>query len=106
MRELRRVGLAALFVLGLTATAWAQDGVITGRVSDPSGAVLPGVTLTLTSPAVQGTRTTVTDEQGLYRVGFLPPGTYTLKFELQGFGSVQREGIQMTAGFTSTVNVT
>ena len=63
------------------------------------------MTLTLTSTAVMGVRTTVTDEQGNYRIGFLPPGSYSLKFELQGFGSVLREGIQMTAGFTSTVNV-
>ena len=105
MSNLRKVGLAVLLVLGVTAPSFAQDGVITGRVSDSSGAVLPGVTLTLSSTAVMGVRTAVTDEQGTYRIGFLPPGSYTIKFELQGFGSVVREGIQMTAGFTSTVNV-
>jgi hypothetical protein len=52
-----------------------------------------------------GVRNAVTDETGVYRIGFLPPGNYTVKFELQGFGSVQREGIQMSAGFTATLNV-
>jgi hypothetical protein len=52
-----------------------------------------------------GVRTSVTDEQGGYRFGLLPPGIYTIKFELQGFTSVVREGIGLTAGFTATVNV-
>ena len=47
----------------------------------------------------------VSDEQGGYRFHFLPPGTYTLKFELPGFRVLAREGIQMTAGFTATLNV-
>src|SRR5439155_12462692 len=46
----------------------------------------------------------VTDYPGAYRFALLPPGTYTVKFELSGFGTVVREGIQMTAGFTSTLN--
>ena len=105
MRNIRRVGLTAFFVLAETATCWAQDGVITGRVTDRSGAVLPGVDLTLTSNAVMGVRNTVTDLQGGYRFGLLPPGTYAVKFALSGFGTVVREGIQLTAGFTSTLNV-
>src|SRR5205814_9011666 len=53
---------------------------------------------------VMGVGSTVTDDQGSYRFGLLPPGTFTIKFELTGFGTVVREGIQMTAGFTSTLN--
>src|SRR2546425_4350974 len=105
MKYVTRIGVAALFVLVVTATSRAQDGVITGRVTDPSGAVLPGVDATLTSTAVMGTRSVVTDEQGGYRFGQLPPGTYTVKFQLPGFGTVVREGIQLTAGFTSTLNL-
>ena len=52
-----------------------------------------------------GVRNTVTDLQGGYRFGLLPPGTYAVKFALSGFGTVVREGIQLTAGFTSTLNV-
>jgi hypothetical protein len=104
--KLLRTGLAALFLLTCAAAASAQDGTITGKVTDASGAPLPGATLTVTSAAVMGVRTQVTDEQGSYRFGLLPPGTYTVKFELTGFSTVVREGIQMTAGFTATLNAT
>ena len=106
MAKLTRTTAVALFLSCVAASAWAQDGVITGRVADSSGAVLPGVNLSLTGPAVIGVRTAVSDEQGGYRFALLPPGAYTLRFELQGFNSVVREGIQLTAGFTSTLNVT
>ena len=85
MSNFRRIAVAASFVLIVTVPCWAQDGVITGRVTDSSGAALPGVSLTLTSTAVMGVRTVVTDDQGAYRFGLLPPGTYTVKFELPGF---------------------
>ena len=98
--------LAAFCMFAMEVTGWAQNGVITGKVTDPSGAVLPGVGLSLTSPAVMGTRTAVTDEQGGYRFDFLPPGTYTVKFDLPGFRTLVREGVQMTAGFTATINIT
>jgi hypothetical protein len=104
MRHLTRSSLAVLFVLVLAATCRAQDGAITGRVTDSSGAPLPGVSLTLTSAAVMGLRNVVSDEQGGYRFGLLPPGSYTMKVELPGFSTVIREGIQMTAGFTATLN--
>src|SRR6185295_6639448 len=99
MRHVSRT-LAALFVLVLVlaATCSAQDGAITGKVTDSSGAALPGVSLTLSSVSVMGVRNVVTDEQGGYRFGLLPPGTYTVKLELPGFATVIREGIQMTAG--------
>jgi hypothetical protein len=106
MSNFRRIAVAAWFVLLGTVPCWAQEGVITGRVTDSSGAVLPGVDLTLTSTAVMGIRSTVTDQQGAYRFGLLPPGTYTVKFGLAGFATVVRAGIQLTAGFTSTLNVT
>src|SRR5690349_1309963 len=97
--RLLRTGLAVLVLLTCAVVASAQDGVITGKVTDTSGAPLPGVTLTVTSAAVMGARSQVTDDQGSYRFGLLPPGTYTLKLELVGFSTVIREGIQMTAGF-------
>src|SRR2546427_3719885 len=97
---------AALFVLVMTATCWAQqDGVITGKITDGSGAVLPGVGLELTGPAVMGTRTAVSDETGTYRFGLVPPGVFTVKYELPGFKTLVREGIQASAGFTATINI-
>jgi hypothetical protein len=66
--------------------------------------MLPGVTVTVSGPAVMGTPTTTTNENGTYRVTALPPGEYTVKFELSGFGTVIREGIRISVGFTATVN--
>jgi hypothetical protein len=105
MRKVSLFVTAVLFVLLTTVTCWAQDGVITGKVTDSSGAVIPGVGITLSSSGVMGARNFVSDEQGGYRFNLLPPGAYSLKFELPGFRTLVREGIQMTAGFTATLNV-
>ena len=99
------VSVLVLVVLVVPMRAQQGTGTITGRASDASGAVIPGVTVTLTSPAVMGTRESITDERGSYRFDQLPLGTYTLKFELPGFATLIREGIQITAGFTATINV-
>ena len=99
-------------ILSLTATmAFAQGGgasttgSINGRVSDTSNAVLPGVTVSVTSPSLMGVQTSVTDGGGNYRFPALPPGTYTVSFELPGFNTLKRENIQITMGFTAAVNV-
>ncbi len=105
MAKLTRLALVTLAGWLVAATCSAQDGVITGRITDSSGAALPGVTLALSGGSIMGVRSAVSDDQGAYRFGLLPPGAYALKFELQGFNAVVREGIQLTAGFTSTLNV-
>ena len=89
------------------ASAWAQQttGVILGSVKDSTGAVMPGVTVTLTGVAVQRTPTSVTNEAGGYRFPSLPPGTYTLEFVLTGFDTLRREGIAVSAAATAEVNV-
>src|SRR5262245_22839184 len=91
----------------LPATAWAQadSGNIAGVVRDTSGAVMPGVTVEASSPAlIEKVRAAVTDGQGLYRIVDLRPGTYTVTFVLPGFGTFRREGIALTTGFTANVN--
>jgi len=103
---LRRVAFAACLLFIGAATVHAQDGVITGRIADPSGATLPGVDVSLTSPALIGGRSTVSDEQGNYRLALLPPGVYSVRFQLQGFGTVVREGVTLTPGFTSSLSIT
>ena len=83
-----RVLVAGLAVLLYAAGVWAQTtptGSITGQVVDAQGAVLPGVTVSVTSPALQGTRTAVTSGNGDYIVPFLPTGDYEVTFELAGF---------------------
>jgi hypothetical protein len=83
-------------------------GAISGKVTDSSGAVLPGVRITSSSDAVignGGTRATVTAGNGLYRFPALPPSEYSLLFVLGGFRTSSREGIHVGVGFTATVNV-
>ncbi|HJU44144.1 MAG TPA: carboxypeptidase regulatory-like domain-containing protein [Vicinamibacterales bacterium] len=83
----------------------SSTGTIQGRVTDAQGAVLPGVTVTATSPSALGAQTAVTSETGNYRFPALPPGVYELSFELGGFNTLKREGIQLSLGFTANVNV-
>src|SRR5207253_2829372 len=83
----------------------STTGSINGRVADSSNAVLPGVTVSASSPALMGVQTSVTDGGGNYRFPALPPGTYTVTFELPGFNTLKRENIQIAMGFTATVNV-
>ncbi len=91
----------------LPAIVWgqAESGNITGVVKDSSGAVIPGVAVEAASPAlIEKVRTTVSDEQGRYRIVELRPGLYTVTFALPGFSELRREGIELTTGFTATVN--
>src|SRR5258705_1472269 len=83
----------------------ALSGSIAGVVKDASGGVLPGVTVEASSPSlIEQSRTVVTDDQGVYRIVSLVPGVYTVTFSLPGFGSVRREGLELTTGFTAQVN--
>jgi hypothetical protein len=102
--------LAALLLLG-SGPVWAQGGgasttgSINGRVADSSGGVLPGVTVTVNSSSLMGVQSRVTDANGNYRFPALPPGTYTVTFELPGFNTLKRENIQISMGFSAAVNV-
>ncbi len=102
-------GLAAVVLaVAFAATVAAQGvqtGVLTGTVSDTTGGVLPGVTVSVSSPALQGTRTTVTDENGVYIFRGLPPGRYAVTFELQGLQTMKEEG-NVQLGSTTSVNAT
>src|SRR5439155_10322293 len=74
-------------------------------VRDTSGAVLPGVTVEASSPAlIEKTRSAVTDGTGQYRIISLQPGTYAITFTLAGFSTVKRDGIELTGTFVATVN--
>jgi len=89
---------ARLFTAPLLST-------IAGSARDVSGAVLPGVTVEVTNPAlIEKARTAVTNSAGRYTVDDLPAGTYTVTFSLGGFNTLHREGIEVAAGVTTTVN--
>jgi hypothetical protein len=94
----------ATLLVGLSvASAWAQT--IAGTVKDSSGAVLPGVTVEASSPAlIEKTRAVVSDGAGQYQIVSLVPGTYTVTFSLPGFSTVVREGIQLSENFTANVS--
>jgi hypothetical protein len=97
------VALVMLFVIS-PGLAFAQ-AVIAGVVKDASGAILPGVTVEATSPAlIEKVRTAVTDGTGQYRIENLRPGTYSVTFALSGFSTFRREGIELTGSFTATVD--
>lgn len=96
-----RKALAVLLVFGCTAPAWAQStGVIAGRISDQSGAAMPGVTVTVTNAATRVVRETVTNDAGIYSVPALQPGTYDLRAELSGFAPQERQGVTLLTGAT------
>jgi len=100
-------GVLALALVLLTTNLYAQrtTGDLIGVVKDSSGAVLPGVTVSVTGPNIPRAQTAVTSEQGSYRVANLPPGTYTVSFELSGFKSVALQGLRVNLGGTLEQNV-
>src|SRR5229473_3505602 len=101
-----RVIVIAACVLLVSAGARAQGtSGIAGVLRDSSGGVLPGVMVEASSPAlIEKTRSAVSDDQGQYKIVDLPGGVYTVTFTLQGFKSIKREGLELTANFTASVN--
>jgi hypothetical protein len=95
--------LALLTLVLVPASAFAQAS-LTGVVRDSSGGVIPGVTVEAASPVlIEKVRSSVTDNDGLYRIVDLRPGTYTLTFSLPGFTTVKREGLELAGSITLTV---
>src|SRR3954447_4628101 len=100
----KRLAVAAAIVL-LPTLAFAQAS-LAGTVKDASGAVLPGVTVEASSPALtEKTRTAVTDGSGQYRIIDLPPGTYTLTATLPGFNTVQRTDLALSGNIALTIPI-
>jgi outer membrane receptor protein involved in Fe transport len=95
-----------VFVSVLAATAAAQNtpGRLTGLVTDAQGAILPGVTVTVTSPSLIGAQSTVTQPDGKFLFPALPTGQYKLVYELSGFQKLTREGINVALGQTISVD--
>jgi hypothetical protein len=103
-----RLGVKALAVAALIIlipTMARAQAVITGSVRDTSGAILPGVTVEASSPAlIEKVRTSTSDSSGQYRIEDLRPGVYKVSFTLPGFSTFEREGIELTGSFTATIN--
>ncbi len=112
MKKFYRWTLFFVWALALTAS-WTtqaqvrQTGGLEGRVVDQSGLTMPGVTVTINSEAlIQSDVTTVTEQNGRYRFLLLPPGLYTVRFELSGFKTIVRENIRVNLSGTTDLNVT
>jgi len=102
-----RTWILALAFVAVAGTVFAQGnptGTISGHVTDPDNLALPGVTVTVASPVLQGVRTTVTSANGDYLIPFLPAGDYTVTFELQGFATV-KQTISLKMADTLPLNV-
>ncbi len=103
---MKRSGLIlvlSLFALPLFAQT---SGGIVGKVMDATGAALPGVTVEAKSPSLQGTRTAVSESDGGYRFALLPPGEYSVNFNLSGFATLVRNNIVVALGKDSTLDAT
>src|SRR5262249_29302222 len=97
----------AVVSAGVAFAQSVSSGTIEGTAKDESNAILPGVTITLTSPQLQvGELTQVSDASGNYKFVDLPAGTYRLKAELSGFSSFIREDLRLTVGFNARVDLT
>src|SRR5712692_8495677 len=97
------VAASAIALAAHPGAAQEMRGRITGVVSDNTGAVVPGVTVTVEGPALIQPQTTTTNADGTYRYPALPPGVFTLTFELSGFQTLKREGIRL--GLNTTLSV-
>ncbi len=113
MRKLRGIpALLAFLTLAvvvpdsLVAQSQAAGGTIEGIVTDESGAVLPGVSITIKNPATGFVRDTTTDERGRYRAPLLPVGGYEVTGTLDGFATVRRESLVLTVGGILVVDLT
>lgn len=104
---LGRIGvvLIAVLVLAAPASVFAQaSGAISGTVKDESGAVLPGVLIEATNTATNAVRSATSASDGYFTIPLLPPGVYSVKASLQGFGASTRTGIRVSVTETSLVN--
>ena len=104
MHRLFKGILVVICLVVVPSAAFAQASIV-GTARDASGAVLPGVTVEASSPAlIERTRSVITNGVGQYSIQDLRPGTYSVTFTLPGFSAVKRDGIELTGSFIATVN--
>jgi hypothetical protein len=105
--SVRFVALSVALMSPLGASAQELTGTLYGKVLDDGGLPVPGVTITVTSPAlIKGQEVRATNQEGGYRVPALPPGNYTIKAEMQGFQTVTRSGVVLQTGLALAIDFT
>src|SRR5262245_52941991 len=98
-------GAAIVLLLGgISAFAQQTSGNVTGRILEPQGAALPGVTVSARSGSTGFTRTEVSDAEGIYRLNALPVGKYDVTAELSGFTTISKKDVDVFVGQTQTVD--
>ncbi|MDP2321076.1 MAG: TonB-dependent receptor [Acidobacteriota bacterium] len=107
MKKVRQVfaSVAILLALATVASAQVTTAVLQGVVSDPQGAVLPGVTVVVTNVDTGLAREAPSDASGFYRASALPPGVYTVQAQLAGFVPYSRTGLTLTIGQTASIDI-
>lgn len=103
-KSVRQSLLLFVCMLFAVSAAYAQEAALTGTITDATGAVLPGVTVTAVHEATGNRFLAITDERGIYRIA-VRVGAYQLTAELQGFTTVSRSGMQLLVGQTATVDL-
>src|SRR5215468_5973089 len=91
----RCVRVLSLFLLGVLPAIAQTEATISGVIHDPSGAVIPGVTVTVTNPARNFVRTAISNEAGVYNFPVLQPGVYNIKVELPGFRAIEQNNVEL-----------
>jgi hypothetical protein len=106
-KKLTKILFILCLITGLTSAVFAQEttGSIKGVITDTEGNILPGVTVTVTSPALMGTQTYISTETGAFRFPSLPPGYYKLVAEMAGFKTISQENIVIRVGMTVTLDL-
>ncbi len=108
-RNFLRVSLLLTLCFALSYVTFAQTaatGAIRGTITDDEGVALPGVEVTVTSPALQGQRVAITSDKGTYHFMVLPPGVYNVTAKLQGFNTVVKTNVKIYLEFLTKVNIT
>ena len=98
--------LLAASLLALPASAQVEQGTVTGRVADSTGAVIPGAGVTVTNMRTRVASRTTANDEGIYTVPYLPPGQYEVRIESPGMSTVTVSQVQLTVGLVATVNAT
>src|SRR5512140_647496 len=103
----RRFFLCAIVLPLAVATAWPQEsrGTISGRVTDPSGAIIAGASVVVTNPAMGTKIALTTNDAGLYEAVYLIPGAYQIEASARGFRKLVRSAIELRVGDRLTVNL-